>query len=331
MLPANDRIVPFRFSTSDVPPQDRVAVWREVLGRVHLRLDLEPLGEAPVHATVETHSWSCVSLYFSETTPVSAARTPELLSDGNGDFRLLRVEGARYQCISNGAIHDMDESGAILLSSGTPAAIRYLGPCRVTSLRIRRESLSAAIRGIEDQPVWRLSWNACTLSLISGFIEQLRKEGPAKDPAFAHKIAHFLIDLTALALNPAMDRQVQSAGAVREARLAAVRADILAHLSQVSLSAKTVARRHGISDRYIHLIFEETGETFGGFVLEERLKRAFQLLSGPLCANVRISDIAFSAGFGDLSTFNRAFRRRFGMTPSDVRAAAWRSSRTSGS
>jgi AraC-like DNA-binding protein len=27
-------------------------------------------------------------------------------------------------------------------------------------------------------------------------------------------------------------------------------------------------------------------------------------------------------GFGDISTFNREFRRRFGMTPSDVRRGA---------
>jgi AraC-like DNA-binding protein len=37
-----------------------------------------------------------------------------------------------------------------------------------------------------------------------------------------------------------------------------------------------------------------------------------------------ISDIAFEAGFSDLSHFNRSFRRRFGESPSDVRVAAMR-------
>jgi AraC-like DNA-binding protein len=33
-----------------------------------------------------------------------------------------------------------------------------------------------------------------------------------------------------------------------------------------------------------------------------------------------ISEIAFTAGFGDLSTFNRRFQRIFGLSPSAFRA-----------
>jgi AraC-like DNA-binding protein len=32
--------------------------------------------------------------------------------------------------------------------------------------------------------------------------------------------------------------------------------------------------------------------------------------------------MAYKAGFGDLSTFNREFRRHYGMTPTEVRAAS---------
>ena len=38
----------------------------------------------------------------------------------------------------------------------------------------------------------------------------------------------------------------------------------------------------------------------------------------------KIADIAFACGFGDLSCFNRASRRRYGATPSDMREAARR-------
>jgi AraC-like DNA-binding protein len=48
------------------------------------------------------------------------------------------------------------------------------------------------------------------------------------------------------------------------------------------------------------------------------------MLSNPLLAERTISTIAYETGFGDLSHFNRAFRRRYGETPSDVRARSQR-------
>jgi len=54
----------------------------------------------------------------------------------------------------------------------------------------------------------------------------------------------------------------------------------------------------------------------------QRLLRAHRMLSDPARAQRPIGAIAFEVGFGDLSYFNRAFRRRYGVTPSDVRANA---------
>jgi len=48
------------------------------------------------------------------------------------------------------------------------------------------------------------------------------------------------------------------------------------------------------------------------------------LITDPRFFERPIAAIAFEAGFGDLSYFNRAFRRRYRMTPSEARAAARR-------
>jgi AraC-like DNA-binding protein len=46
------------------------------------------------------------------------------------------------------------------------------------------------------------------------------------------------------------------------------------------------------------------------------------MLRDPRFDSRTISSVAFEVGFGDLSYFNRTFRSRYGMTPSDVRDGA---------
>jgi transcriptional regulator GlxA family with amidase domain len=188
------------------------------------------------------------------------------------------------------------------------------------ALRIPREALATVVKGIEAQPVIRIA-NSHALQLLKGYIGLLREQLPERTPALAHRVGQQLLELTALALNPTRDRAVESAQTVGEARLAAIQADIFANLGEVSLSAKVVAGRQGLSTRHVHRLFEEIGQTFHEFVLEERLKRAYKLLTDPVQRERRISDIAADAGFGDLSTFNRRFRRRFGDKPSTLRHA----------
>jgi AraC-like DNA-binding protein len=72
----------------------------------------------------------------------------------------------------------------------------------------------------------------------------------------------------------------------------------------------------------VQMLFESEGTTFSRFLLDQRLAHAHHMLSNPLLAKRTISTIAYEAGFGDLSHFNRAFRRRYGVTPSDIRAGS---------
>jgi AraC-like DNA-binding protein len=80
-----------------------------------------------------------------------------------------------------------------------------------------------------------------------------------------------------------------------------------------------VAMRHGISLRYVRKLFQDEQTTFSDFVLLMRLERSRQLLRSPVRAVSTIASIAHACGFNDLSYFNRTFRRRYGLTPSDFR------------
>ena len=102
----------------------------------------------------------------------------------------------------------------------------------------------------------------------------------------------------------------------------------MSNLSDESLSVRAIAARHKVTPRYVQRLFEETGSTFTEYVLGQRLVRAHRLLTDARLSEQTLTAIAFEVGFSDLSYFNRAFRRRFGATPSDLRAQAARDAKS---
>ncbi|NJM40472.1 MAG: helix-turn-helix domain-containing protein [Anaerolineae bacterium] len=83
------------------------------------------------------------------------------------------------------------------------------------------------------------------------------------------------------------------------------------------LSLTALSRRAGLSPAYLHRIFKaDIGETPKHYVERLRLERcAFRLL----IHDANLLDVALDCGFRNHETFTRAFRRRFGMTPSAYR------------
>jgi AraC-like DNA-binding protein len=69
----------------------------------------------------------------------------------------------------------------------------------------------------------------------------------------------------------------------------------------------------------VQRLFEADGTTFSEFVTRLRLSRAHRILCEPASNQAAIATIAYDVGFGDLSYFNRRFRRQYGLTPREVR------------
>ena len=63
----------------------------------------------------------------------------------------------------------------------------------------------------------------------------------------------------------------------------------------------------------------ETGETFQQVLVALRMERASMLLKEK---TLSINEVAFVCGFHDALYLRRAFKKRFGLTPSEYRARA---------
>jgi AraC-like DNA-binding protein len=112
---------------------------------------------------------------------------------------------------------------------------------------------------------------------------------------------------------------VERGRASRAARRSAVLSLIDERSGDPGLSASRVAALLGVTPRYVHQLLAQTGKSFTHHLLERRLERASALLRDPAWRGRTIAQVAGAAGFSDVSYFNRAFRRRFDATPTEIR------------
>lgn len=92
-----------------------------------------------------------------------------------------------------------------------------------------------------------------------------------------------------------------------------------AHAADPDLSADKLAAHFGISRRYLYAVLARMDVSLGEWVRTERLNRAARELADPANALTPVATIARRSGFGEHSSFSRAFRQRYGCTPSEWR------------
>jgi AraC-like DNA-binding protein len=118
-----------------------------------------------------------------------------------------------------------------------------------------------------------------------------------------------------------MEDIVTDRSRAREGILRSIKGFIEDSLREPLLSPAFIAARFGISVRYLHKLFENTGESFGDYVLAQRLEQAKLELRDPAYDRFSIAEIAHRWGFRDPSNFHRNFKQRFNATPRQIRSA----------
>lgn len=108
----------------------------------------------------------------------------------------------------------------------------------------------------------------------------------------------------------------------RRAPLRRLRQAIESQMPDPGLSLRGLADSQGVTPRYVQKLFGANGETFSGYLRLRRLERCHQDLTSPQHAECSIPDIYNRWGFKGATQFSRAFRKRFGASPRQVRRQA---------
>lgn len=90
------------------------------------------------------------------------------------------------------------------------------------------------------------------------------------------------------------------------------------HIHDDELSPAQIAQGVGISGRYLSEIFAAEGSSPMRWVRQRRLELCRQELDRKKGGQQLICEIAYSMGFTNVSSFNRAFKAHFGLSPRDL-------------
>ncbi|MEH7379027.1 AraC family transcriptional regulator [Bacillus sp. JJ1533] len=86
---------------------------------------------------------------------------------------------------------------------------------------------------------------------------------------------------------------------------------------QQPLSLSSVAKASKTSKYYFHRLFSAMmGCSLNNYILSRRLNASLPLIQNN---NLSLTDIAYQLNFGTQSSFTRAFKRQYGITPSSLR------------
>lgn len=209
---------------------------------------------------------------------------------------------------------------AFLWQGDEAGCSRYLSPeTRLLNIALPRAVIETALLDAESVSGRRLAASA-ELRLLAMYAAAFLDAYPQLGPDAVDAVQCHLQDLALLALgarhDPAESARLRGG---RAARFHAIRTDIERHLCDPGLSVSWLLARHPMSERTLRALFADAGTTFTDYVRDRRLALAYRRLIDPAQAARPISAIAYASGFCDLSGFNRAFRRRFGISPSEGR------------
>jgi len=313
------------FTTDALPERDRFPAFCEEIMRRYAAIDIEPRGDGLFRGVIDMQRAGSLAVSKRFSSPASYVRTPKLLSDGNDSVIAVFCRSGNVHQSQGDMPFALETGEAVLMDFACSGGFHATSESCFYTVKVPRESITRLRPDLNRLAGVRLNRDDAARRLLFGYLDGSLSAGLQNDAPSTRLFGEHILDLIGLALGSEGDeRQLAEERGLQAARRAAILREIDNRSSDPTLSAASIAVHLGVTPRYVRLLLEETGRSFSEHLLDRRLERAAAMLRNPAKKYCKVADIATDCGFGDLSYFNRAFRRRYRMTPSDVRDAAWR-------
>lgn len=292
---------------------DDIDAWREGISGAFVPLAPEPLGAGRFEGSFQQIRRGQLTLARIEGTAQRVRRGTREIAATRGDVAYLNIQlSGQGQVRGGGGVRaTAPGSGALVLAEHL-FELEFTGPfqqlCVAMPVDWLRDRLQLPLGVVATRNLDLLRGGGRVVkAALSALIE-------ARDAAEATQCG----DLFASALDHSLRAHAPpEAGSGPPLRHAIARL-VTQRFADERLTPASAAAALGCSVRTLHAACQREGRSFGGMLRDARLDAAERALRSTVLAG-QVGPIAFACGFTDLSHFSRAFRARFGSSPSSYR------------
>lgn len=317
---------------SETAPADDVGRGASALSRLRASTadicDVIPLtAEDDFRITTATMMTGDALLVESRATALEYDRTPAHIARGGLDHYhiTLCLEGEMWFASGRRemtlrprdiGLSDMAQPSRTVLSTTNGDR------CRLMSLILPRALMAPRLAHPDSATATLLPASHPHARLLASQLTALWQPPAPGDASLEATIAA-IADIVAAAVGGTADTERGVERAEHHLYLAVIKRHVAENL-ETPLTTQDLCQRFEISRASLYRLFEAEGG-LAHYMQEQRLNRALTLLVGPASRGKRLIDLAVDLQFSSDSTFVRAFRRQFGVTPGEVRklAEAW--------
>lgn len=306
-----------RSSTTLVEERCRVSFWNsgsQVIGGI----DARPIGGGAFRAQVAMRRVGPLIVYALDSGPHRVVGSRRWLERTGEPFVRLRFQRAGTSVIEQDGTTVRTRAGEWSMIDGSrPHVIVNEDDNSTLSLQIPRSQLPGRL----FEMTCRVGGPHPIVGGISHMLfECLRlavEELDEQRESVEEELGASILSLFQVMLNAHV--RARPPAASREIAESRVRSYIRRHLSDPGLSVDKIAAAMNCSSRYIHKLFQG-GETVTQHIWSQRLEVCRRQIQEFKDVSRTLTQIALDCGFRSPAHFSRAFRSRFGVTPSEFRA-----------
>jgi AraC-like DNA-binding protein len=204
-----------------------------------------------------------------------------------------------------------------LLDLSEPYDWMHARPAHVIGIKLSRSALAARVGDLRPY-VGSVRGTAAGLGrLTADFLELFASQATAIGESAGPALERQFLDLAELLLIAKDSDKSLPAMTPAEAIYNRALAFIDRHLSEADLAPAHIAEAMPVSLRYLHAIFRSFGTSVCDTILSRRLAYCHDCLSSD--PQLRISQLAYLAGFKSHAHFSTAFKGKYGSSPRDFR------------